>query len=631
MFEAKLSATAKGYLLVLVPLVLALSSIAYLGFELREAERATNKIAEAQRVLMAMDELNNAVVMSLSAIMEADRRKVNYDDGMQIIIDGSKKFRESLKGFASDQVELQDCVKDSQELCERCEKLYKLMARTAADPRIARKDRAKYYRTDSYLLFIDLGPLQRRLLKLELEIRASGPIERQKETVKIISSILFLLLLNVGASVGLVKFFSRDFVERLGKVENNVARLATGDALIKPIEGNDEIAHFDNVVHEAADLLAEARRKEVAVLDHAADVIASFDKRYRFSAVGAASQKVWQYSQEELLGQQIFSIIEPSSEAQTREILDRRIDTQEPGEIENIVRCKDGSLKDTLWSVTWSPNTQTFYCVAHDITQKRALDKLKQRFVTVIGHDIHVPLSAILNSLDLLLSGARGKLEAKAADFVSQTKSHVDSLMELIQDLLDLEKAAPGTARAKTTCVSALAVCNRAIDLLDAFAAKSNIKIVRPETDAAILAEERRLVQVMTNLLSNAIKFSPDGSTITLSIKTIEKNETNQFDFVELSVADQGPGIPEEDHEKIFEKFYQSKTVTHKSIKSTGLGLSIVKELIEAYEGGKIGIESEENLGSRFWIRIKAFHEQTPAAKECETDETKKPDGGETL
>ncbi len=115
------------------------------------------------------------------------------------------------------------------------------------------------------------------------------------------------------------------------------------------------------------------------------------------------------------------------------------------------------------------------------------------------------------------------------------------------------------------------------------------------------MAEEKRMVQMITNLMSNAIKFSPKDSTVTISIV---KDET----FAEIRISDQGPGIAADDKALIFEKFRQSRTAEGVTAKGTGLGLAIVRALAESH-GGEVGVESEVGKGSTFFIRVPLVQE----------------------
>ncbi len=169
--------------------------------------------------------------------------------------------------------------------------------------------------------------------------------------------------------------------------------------------------------------------------------------------------------------------------------------------------------------------------------------------------------------------------------------------MDLIRDLLDLEKLEAGKVVLDLGAVSSLDVCSAACDSVEFLARSLSVKIVRANKDTVLLGDERRLLRVLINLVSNAIKFSPRGSTVTVSV-------TDLGSSTEISVSDQGPGIPAEDQELIFEKFRQSSTQS--SVKGTGLGLAIAKLIVEGHNGF-IGVKSVLQQGSTFYIRIANF------------------------
>jgi signal transduction histidine kinase len=146
--------------------------------------------------------------------------------------------------------------------------------------------------------------------------------------------------------------------------------------------------------------------------------------------------------------------------------------------------------------------------------------------------------------------------------------------------------------------VCATEVCKEARESLEMLAQKAGvgIDIAEPNTDAPFIGEHKRMVQVIINLLSNAIKFSPAGTTVTLGVD-------EKPDSVEISVADQGPGIPAEDRAVIFDKFRQSRATSNVDIKGSGIGLAIVRAIAEAHHG-QVGVDSRPGGGSIFWVRV---------------------------
>ncbi len=353
-------------------------------------------------------------------------------------------------------------------------------------------------------------------------------------------------------------------------------------------------------MEEANSVLTDTRRKELAVLDVATDVICSLDKRYRFTAIGAAAFPAWGIEPDDLLGHSLISLHTKECEPNIRSTFESIAQVETDIQFDSQLVCRDGSIKDILWKVSWVNATQSYYCVAHDISERRAAERMKQRFISIASHDLRTPLSSISAILTILTSGGKGQLPERAGQVLTKADASLERLMDLIRDLLDLEKLEAGKVVMSMGVVSAMDVCSYSCDAIEFLAKSLDVKIVRPFNDAALCADERSLMRVLINLLSNAIKFSPRGSTVTLALNDLGE-------MTEISVLDQGTGIAAEDQEMIFEKFSQTKSSqASTTVKGTGLGLAISKLIAEAH-GGSIGVETELGKGSRFFIRIPNF------------------------
>jgi signal transduction histidine kinase len=302
------------------------------------------------------------------------------------------------------------------------------------------------------------------------------------------------------------------------------------------------------------------------------------------------------------LAESLFSLHVKENEPHIRASLEAIAQSSVDAEFESQLLCKDGSIKDILWKVNWAQSGQSFYCVAHDISERRAAERMKQRFISIASHDLRTPLSSISATLSVLTAGGKGELPQNTQQVLQKADNSLERLMDLIRDLLDLEKLEAGKVVISMSVVSAMDVCSASCDSLEFLAKSLGVQIARPFGDAALYADERSLVRVLINLISNAIKFSPRGSTVKLTIQDMGL-------MTEISVIDQGPGIPVEDRELIFEKFRQSKSTSSTAVKGTGLGLAISKLIAEAH-GGSIGVDSAEGQGSRFYIRIPNFKDE---------------------
>ena len=221
-------------------------------------------------------------------------------------------------------------------------------------------------------------------LMLEKEQFADAVMHKQrKSTVSsaswkaIIASVLLIgLLSNVGLSLFLSNLFSRSMSKRLSTLVDNSVKLSCGQPLNPPIKGADEIAKLDSVFHDMAAKLDASARKEKAVVDEAVDVICSLDYNGRFVAINPACQSTWGYSPDELLGKHMSSIAAGDDIADTHSWLQEMVGSNSEAAFENRIVRKDQTIVHMLWSVFRSQAQKLFFCVAHDVTQRKMAETL---------------------------------------------------------------------------------------------------------------------------------------------------------------------------------------------------------------------------------------------------------------
>jgi putative ABC transport system substrate-binding protein len=225
----------------------------------------------------------------------------------------------------------------------------------------------------------------------------------------------------------------------------------------------------------------------------------------------------------------------------------------------------------------------------------RELDRMKSDFVAHVSHELRTPLTAIKGAVDLMLREIAGPLTEKQIHYLTRVRSNTQHLAGLINDLLDLSKIESGRIEVKSTRVSLSGLVHEVVEALRPVAAEKVISLEATIREPSILvwADRDKINQVLTNLIGNAIKFTPVQGRVTVSASR------NGGESVQVSVTDTGPGVPPDEKEKIFAKFYQIAEVNGENSKGTGLGLAISKALVELH-GGKIWVESEEGGGSTF-------------------------------
>jgi signal transduction histidine kinase len=220
----------------------------------------------------------------------------------------------------------------------------------------------------------------------------------------------------------------------------------------------------------------------------------------------------------------------------------------------------------------------------------------KQEFISIVSHDLRTPLASIEAALKLLSSGKLGTISDKANDIVKLAQGESERLLRLVNELLDIARIEAGKIELDLQETTFDNICEKSLRAVERFAEEKNVSIRVTPQHVILIADEDRLIQVLVNLLSNAIKFSEAG-------ETVEVTATEESDWVEVHVKDQGCGIPAQFSEKIFDRFEQASLSGTKDKRGAGLGLAICKLIIDAH-GGKIGVNSEANKGSTFWFRV---------------------------
>jgi PAS domain S-box-containing protein len=244
--------------------------------------------------------------------------------------------------------------------------------------------------------------------------------------------------------------------------------------------------------------------------------------------------------------------------------------------------------------------------VFSDISQRRAVERMKEEFVSVVSHELRTPLTAIRGSLGLIGGGAVGELPEAAARMVRIALDNSDRLTRLINDILDLERIESGAVPLELRAHDAASIVEATLTTGRPLAQVAGVVLVSGTVEGSVHGDADRIVQALTNLVGNAIKFSPRGG----EVRVCAEQEGSHVTFV---VQDQGRGIPDEKLGTVFERFQQVDSSDAREKGGTGLGLAITKTIVERH-GGRIWVDSEIGKGSAFRFTIPAATEPLPLA-----------------
>ncbi|MEQ8248317.1 MAG: PAS-domain containing protein [Alphaproteobacteria bacterium] len=233
-----------------------------------------------------------------------------------------------------------------------------------------------------------------------------------------------------------------------------------------------------------------------------------------------------------------------------------------------------------------------------DVTERETMTRLKDEFVSTVSHELRTPLTSISGALGLIASGMAGHVPPKIRELIEIANNNAERLVRLIGDILDIQKIESGRVGGRRVEVDIQTLLTTAATANQGLAEKNGvvIDVVADARPVSINGDTDQLMQVMTNLLSNAIKFSPRNGKIEMAFR--RDGET-----VVISVSDNGPGVPPEFRDKIFEKFVQVEASDSRPRGGTGLGLSICRSLVE-HHGGSMGYEDRPQGGARFCVRL---------------------------
>lgn len=245
-----------------------------------------------------------------------------------------------------------------------------------------------------------------------------------------------------------------------------------------------------------------------------------------------------------------------------------------------------------------SPNGEpVIWLIAEDLSEKKKAERVKNEFISTVSHELRTPLTSIAGSLGLLANEAVGELPPQAARLAEIAHRNTLQLTFLINDLLDIEKLMAGKLEFAVTDCPVEPLIQECAEQIENFSEEKRIRLTIGHLDAVVVkADAARLSQALNNLLSNAIKFSSPNDPVEIYTEVSP-------DTVRICVRDQGPGVPLEFHDRIFERFSQADSSDRRLKGGTGLGLAITRELMRAM-GGDVGFHSEPGAGACFWLSL---------------------------
>ncbi len=436
--------------------------------------------------------------------------------------------------------------------------------------------------------------------------------EERQQRNPAISSEYFRMLIDTFLLLGfiinvvfalLMAAFGRDVTARLKVLMENSRRVVAQEELKPVAKKDDEIGQLDDVLRESAQLLSGARAQEKAIVEHMRSVFEAMPLALLVVAddgvivsINSAAESHFDATPDKLVGRSVVKLFKQRSGEAIK--LSELLSDQSDHMLKIFGQKASGGTFPAEVIVT-AYDTQDlkgrlFICA--DVSKEYEIEKLKQSFIAMVSHELRSPLMSVNVCLEMLERGFLGELTQEGTKTVNTASRSVLRLIALVNEILDAERLESGSISILVEPLNLEDVFVLSVSSISALADSKGIKVEADEPDVEMMADSDRLVQVIVNFLSNAIKFSPEGGTVKLTAEKIDN-------IVEISVIDQGRGIPPEHLELIFERFHQVEHDDAKLKGGTGLGLAICRAIVDGHHG-KIGVESKVGEGSRFWFKL---------------------------
>jgi len=354
---------------------------------------------------------------------------------------------------------------------------------------------------------------------------------------------------------------------------------------------NTMAQRLDDYEHSnLARIMFEKQRAE-AVISSLRDATIGFDNKGTILFANSQALQLLNMTEKDLIGK-------PALEAaKYNDLLTFLVNRQDNTPLKIVVEGKESFFTKEMVDIHHENDRIGYVIILKNITSFREQDLAKTHFIATVSHELKTPLASSDFSLKLLEDERIGHLTGEQRELVESLKQDNLRMIKIVSELLNLSQVESGNIQLQPQPVSPVQVVQYALETVRKQAAQQQVTIstTLPQDMPQIQADVEKTAWVLVNLLTNAIRYSPSGAEIRLSV---EQTEDHMLTF---SVQDTGKGIPPAFREKIFERFYQVPGTQHQ--KSSGLGLAIAREFIEA-QGGNINVESEEGKGSRFYFKL---------------------------
>ncbi len=426
------------------------------------------------------------------------------------------------------------------------------------------------------------------------------------QTLHDVRTILMWATLLALAVTGVVGFvLAGTITAPVVQITQRAAEMAAGDFDQRiDVRSDDEIGqlssmfnHMTKRLGQTVSQMSEEKRRLEVVMANMADGVIAFDADAEVMLVNPRAAEILAEDVDDLVAKHMNEVF---SDLPLRDAADEVIKTGDDLTLRFELNDPHRVMRAHLAGIPADGedrNTRGMVVVLHDITEQEQAEQRRKEFVADVSHELKTPLTTVKSYAETLLHGARHDGEVRE-DFLQVVVDEADRMSRMVRDLLDLSLIDSGRVEWEEDYFSLVTLIDEACGKLAPSADSKGISLGYrgDENVPAIYGDSDRIQQVLVNLLTNAVEYTPEGGQVRVSWQ-------KQGDWVQVTVSDNGMGIPKEELPWVFERFYRVDKARSRSSGGTGLGLAIAKEIVESH-GGTITADSEEGVGTAVTFRL---------------------------
>jgi len=409
-----------------------------------------------------------------------------------------------------------------------------------------------------------------------------------------------VVVLLIVAAVAAIGFFLYSFSllrinKNLLRFFRRVAELADVVEDSPPSYVLERLRKKLKTIEEELSIAQRSRENVLTLLDNISDPIIFVEADGTITFANMAAQKI---TRSEPIARKIYEAVE---DYYIIEMFEETVRTWQAQESEIVMYVDDEKryYSCKMIPVILPRGERRIVIIMRDVTKEHELNELRKQFVSNVSHELRTPLTSIHGYAETLLSDPDMDVETRKR-FLTIIENESARMSRMINDLLDLERMESGEARFEFKETDLCMVVNYVLSIVEPLAKEHGVEVETHCQDVNIWADQDRMVQMILNLVDNAIKYT---SLKEIGEKRVKVRVIKEGDYAVIEVSDTGPGIPKEALPRLFDRFYRVDKGRSRKMGGSGLGLSIVKSIVDRH-GGQISVNSEVGVGTTFIVRL---------------------------